>query len=164
VVPNVVIGHHLQQRRTCHEVPTGSQFVGLVFERCINEQPDRAARPNQSGQRRVAPLPMLTEGAQRSNLANKPPRLIEALGKLRVPRSQSLPDDIVEWMHTGFDPDESLEVRLILDGLVGYPKLARKLFLQVDVLHIVNRMPQESLSQPAKLLNRIGGKKLQAGK
>jgi len=47
----------------------------------------------------------------------------------------------------------------------GYPKIAAELalFFEVDVLHVVDGMSEESLPETAKFLDRIGGKKPQAG-
>src|SRR5208337_3028510 len=99
-----VVGNHLQQGRTRHETPTGSRLVWV-----IEEQPDRPADSNESGQRRIAPLPMLPERAQRADFANKAPRLVEALGELCVAGSQRLPDHIVEWVHKDLIRSETSE-------------------------------------------------------
>ena len=49
-------------------------------------------------------------------------------------------------------------------GLKVSPNPDRQLLLQIDVLHIFNRVTEETFSQPPELLHRIGGEELEAGK
>ena len=93
-VAAAVFADHLQHRSPRHQFPSRPRFVFAV-----KKQGGRTSSAYQARECRIAFRALLLKCGQRRNLANKPPRLAKALRKLRMPRGQRLPDNVVESVH-----------------------------------------------------------------
>src|ERR1700677_666912 len=87
--------NHLRHRPSSYQTPSRLRQL----ERRIQSKIHGLAGRNQVCQRRVSSGGRLLKCPDRRDLRDKSARLIERLRQSGVPRSQRLPDNIIEWMH-----------------------------------------------------------------
>src|ERR1700685_3052827 len=116
---------HLQQRRSGDNAPASAWLILRV-----EEKSDCALGSSQFRERLITFVVRFEKRRQGADVGHKSPRSFNRLRKLDLPRSESLPDDVVERMHKWrcffFEGGDAPRDTLIFVSVLGYPILAGK--------------------------------------